>query len=161
MTELEFTLLCRGDMGRLVAMVYVRRVLGLLPLVMATYLMSLFVVDAHGFDVFAICGISLMVLALVASAVAIWTPVEVPSNSKHPAWMVYAAVYARRLLAIWFVTIALNFALRIPGNWSRHNGHGESAATKDLIMVVLFGGLSVVVLLPTRRENRRTDVTSS
>ena len=142
-------------------MVYVRRVLGLLPLVVATYLVSLLAVDAQGLSGFAICGISLFVLAFVASAVAIWTPVHVPPSGEDAPWKVYAAAYARRLLGIWFVTVALNFALRIPGNWSRHTGHGESVATTDLIMVVLFGGLAAVVLLPTRRENRRTDVTSS
>jgi hypothetical protein len=87
-------------------------------------------------------------LGLVLFALGLYAGV---ANQYRHAW----------LLGIWFVTVALSFALRIPGNWSRHTGHGESVATTDLIMVVLFGGLAAVVLLPTRRENRRTDVTSS
>lgn len=141
-------------------MVYVRRVIAVLLIVIGLVFVSLLFrewnrVDSHGNRV--VFGYASLMATFVGSGIALLWPIKQPLPSSKAR----AGVYVRRVLAIFFIAAALTFALRIPGNWGRKNKRGGSLVTSDVVMVVLFGGLTAAVLVPTRREKPSTDAATS
>jgi hypothetical protein len=141
-------------------MVYVRRVIATLLIVMG--LLSVHLLVKHWSDLDSRGGRVLFaylafVIAFLGSGVAILWPVKPSVSSRKAA----VGVYVRRVLAVLFIAAGLTFALRIPGSVGRKTKSGGSRVTSDIVMVVLFTGLTTAVLFPTRREKPRTDAATS